>query len=111
MCLTEEARRERKWGPFPALRKALEDKEIPGNYYGITSAHDNMFEAMGRLINIAVLVEEYESDIKETATLVGREEMSRDLHELEDALKGASYFFRSAAGRVQNLHRNLYDTL
>jgi len=108
MYSAEEARRERLWGPFPALRKALEDKKIPETFYGFD---ENMFAFMARLMEIAVLVESYESDIKETATLVGREEMSRDLHELEEALEDASYFFRSAAGRVRTLYRNLYRNL
>ena len=50
MSLTEKAYQERKWGSFPALRQALEDKQIPSNYFGPTSVSDNMFEAMNRLI-------------------------------------------------------------
>jgi len=109
MCLTEEAYRERKWGPFPSLRKALEDKQIPGTYYGPTTAHDNMFDAMDRLMHLAVLVEAYESDIKETAISAGREEMCRDLHKLEEALEDASYFFRGAEDRVRSLSQTLFE--
>jgi len=43
--LTEEVSRERKWGQFPVLRKALEGKRVPDSYYGPTSVSDNMFEA------------------------------------------------------------------
>jgi hypothetical protein len=46
MRLSAEGYRERKWGPFPALRQALEDKQIPSNYFGPTSVADNMSEAL-----------------------------------------------------------------
>jgi len=107
MSLTEEAYCERKWRPFPALRKALEDKQVPSNYYGLTSASDNMFDAMSRLIEIAVLTSEYENEIKETAVSTGREEMYRDLRNLEEALVQASHFFETTSDKV----RMLYDTL
>jgi hypothetical protein len=32
--LTEEGMRERKWGEFPALRRALEDKTLPPGHCG-----------------------------------------------------------------------------
>lgn len=35
--LTEEGSRERMWGKYPSLRKALENKRIPDSYYGPTS--------------------------------------------------------------------------
>jgi hypothetical protein len=38
--LTQAAFDERKWGPFPALRKALADKRLPDDYYGIASTDD-----------------------------------------------------------------------
>lgn len=107
MCLTPEAHRERKWGALPALRKALEDKEIPSNYYGMTSASDNMFDATVRLMEITVLVAKYEGDIKEIAVSVGRDKMVHDLFESEHALKDASYFFQRAIDEVQRLYRTL----
>ncbi|MCG6535485.1 MAG: hypothetical protein L7F78_12525 [Syntrophales bacterium LBB04] len=107
MCLTPEAYSERKWGPFPVLRKALEDKQVPFNYYGPTTAGDNMFDAVHRLMEISVLTSEYESDIKEKAMSLGREEMYRDLRQLEEALEQASYFFKRTIDKV----RTLYSTL
>ena len=107
MSLTPEAYRERKWGSFPALRQALENKEIPSNYYGLTSADDNMFDRMDRLMEIAVLVVEYKRDIKETAQSVGREEMYTDLRRLEENIEQASHFFKRTIEEV----RTLYTTL
>ena len=61
--LTEEGSRERVWGKYPSLRKALENKRIPDSYYGPTSISDNMFDAMVRFVTIAILVREYPQDI------------------------------------------------
>ncbi len=107
MSLTAEAYRERKWRPFPALRKALEDKQVPSSYYGVISTSDNMFDATVRLIEIAVLTEEYQNEIKATAVSTGREDMYRDLRRLEEALEQASHFFKRTGDKV----RTLYGTL
>jgi hypothetical protein len=107
MCLTPEAYRERKWGHYPALRQALENKKIPSHYYGFTSASDNMFESMGRLIQISVLAVEYKDHIRETSQSVGREDMYRDLQSLEEQLEDAARFFKRRSEEV----RQLYTTL
>ena len=101
--LTEEASRERKWGQYPALRKALEDKRIPDRYYGPTSASDNMFAELHRLVEIALLTREYESIITATAHAIGPEAMSRDLDRLHHELNGALSFFREQAEYVEVL--------
>ncbi len=72
MSLTLEAYKERQWGSFPALRRALEDKKVPDHYYGFTSISDNLFDALGRLIEIGVLTSEFTHDIKEMAKTTGR---------------------------------------
>ena len=66
-----------------------------------------MFDAMSRLIEIAVLTSEYEDEIKEIAVSAGREEMCCDLRNLEDAFEQASHFFKRAGEKA----RMLYDTL
>jgi hypothetical protein len=106
MSLTEKGYRERKWGPFPALRQALEDKKIPFKYNGLTSAHDNMFEAMDRLIEISILVVEYEKDIRETAQSVGREEIYKDLENLFTELEGAAHFFER---KIEEIRRKMEE--
>ena len=107
MSLTAEAYRERKWGSFPALRQALENKEIPSNYYGLSSADDNMFDRTDRLIQISVLVVEYKRHIRETAQSVGREEMYTDLRRLEEDLEQASHFFKRTIEEVRTLYATL----
>jgi hypothetical protein len=63
-----------------------------------------MFDAMGRLIQIAVLASEYANDIREIALSAGREEMCRDLRGLEESLKHASSFFERSREQVQKLY-------
>ncbi len=58
MILTIEAYRERKWGYYPELRMALEDKQVPSFGYGFTSAFGNMFNDMRTLIEVAALIDE-----------------------------------------------------
>ncbi len=103
--LTAKAYQDRKWGFFPALRQVLEDKKIPSEYYGLTSVSDNMFESMNRLLEISVLVIEYEKHIKEIAQSVGREEMSRDLLRLGKLLEQTSDFFKR---KVEEVHAVCY---
>ena len=104
MCLTAEAYQERKWGYLPALRKALEDKKVPASYCGSTSASDNIFDSLSRLLEIAVLTGEYENDIKEAALSTGREAMYHDLRELEGTLEQAAHFFRRTIDKVRLLY-------
>ena len=106
--LTEEASRERKWGQYPALRKALEDKRIPDRYYGPTSASDNMFAELHRLVEIAILVREHERDVTATAHAGGPEAMSLDLDRLHHELKGAYSFFREQAEYIEAVRRKIY---
>jgi len=107
MSLTEKAYQERKWGSFPALRQALENKKIPSESYGFTSVSDNMFESMGRLLEISVLTIGCKNHIRETAQSVGREAMYSDLRRLEEALEQASNFFKRQIEEVQTLYGTL----
>jgi hypothetical protein len=110
MSLTREAYQERKWGQFPILRKVLEAKEIPAHYFGVSSASDNMFDAMGRLLEIAVLVREFENQLKETALSLGPEKMQDDLRTLEQALERAQSFFGQSIHQVRTLSQSIRGT-
>jgi hypothetical protein len=105
--LTEEALRERKWGRFPALRKALEDKCIPNSYYGPTSVSDNVFGELNRLVEIAILAREHQSVVRDITQSVGREQMYRDLLQLRDDLGAASSFFKQQAEAIEAVCANL----
>ena len=105
--LTEEASRERKWGQFTVLRKALEGKRVPDSYCGITSVSDNRFERLHRLVEIAILAREYESAVRETADALGPEEMYRDLNRLRTEIEAASSYFREQADHVTAMYSKL----
>ena len=106
--LTAEASRERKWGQYPTLRKALEDNRIPDRYYGPTSVSDNMVTELHRLVEIALLAREYESIIKATAHVIGPEAMSRDLERLHHELTNTASFFQEQAEYMEALRRKIY---
>lgn len=107
MSLTATAYHERKWGNLPALRQALEDKQIPADYYGLTSASDNIFDAIQRLLEISILVREFDKHIMDKAGTVGKKEMDRDLGALEDALKRISHVFSDAIEDIKTLRDRL----
>ena len=105
--LTKEAYNERAWGPLPALRKVLENKKVPDEYYGPSSVSDNMFASIGRLMKITILVNEYENDIKEMAESIGLKEVHQDLKNLEEILQETSRFFTERANEVRKIYYTL----
>ncbi|HOD79107.1 MAG TPA: hypothetical protein PLB95_05605 [Syntrophales bacterium] len=107
MSLTAEAYNNRKWGFLPALRKILEGKRVPDSYYGLTSVHDDIFDAMIRLMEIAVLTSEYKDLIKENAASIGQEEVWRDLENLQKALEQASQFFKRKSEEIESIRFTL----
>ena len=90
-----------EWGQFPVLRKALEGKRVPDSCYGPTSVSDNMFEALHRLVEVAILAREYEGAVRETADAVGPDGMFRDLDRLRMEIEAASSFLREQADHVR----------
>ena len=98
--LTDEAYAQRKWGPFPGLRLALQDKRVPDHYYGPTSVSNNVFEHVRRLMEISILTEENEATICDVA---GANDNGRSIREDLRRLQGmlelaASYFGDRARG-------------
>jgi len=104
MSLTHQAYQERKWGPFPTLRKALEQKDLSGECYGLTSADDDAFDFMHRLIEISILVCAHKDRIKELATSGHDEALREDLGRLESLLLEASSFFKYRAKTIHDLY-------
>ena len=98
---------ERKWGEFPTLRVALQDKRIPDEYYGPTSASKNIFNRLECLLEVSILAFEHADLVKETARSVGQEGMQRDLNRLRDELDAAAAFFRQQAEDVRSLNSKL----
>src|SRR5208283_2454858 len=84
--LSHEAIRERTWGPFPALRKVLEDKQLSGEYFGWTSVSDNVFDRLERTLKIGILARDNGESVKEVANQAGWDAMHRDIGKLADEL-------------------------
>ena len=107
MSLTHHAYQERMWGPFPSLRKVLEKREVPGEYYGLTSADDNEFEFMRRLMEIAILVNEHKTHILEFTNADNMKEVDEEPERLGELLRGASSYFYNKADSIYEISRDL----
>ena len=105
--LSAEALKERMWGPFPALRVALENEDVPDRYYGFTSVSDNMFDALQRAAVLAVLIKEFAPKIKADATSVGAERMHHDLALLMRFLEHQRSFFDDSVEAAKRLSADL----
>jgi hypothetical protein len=98
------------WGRFPALRRALEEKTIPARLFGATTASDNMFDQINRLLRIAVLVCEFEDCVKETARSANHSQTCEDLMVLENDLDTAASFLSQSIERVRELGDSIRST-
>jgi hypothetical protein len=98
--LTDHAIRERKWGRYPSLRRVLEEKKVPDALYGLTSVSDNSFDWVNRLMNITILVDKYRADIKNAVPTLGRDELSKDLYEIQSELESCSAYFSGLVDRI-----------
>jgi len=105
--LTQKAMQDRQWGSFPALRKVLEDKSLPDSYYGLTSASDNTLDEFRRLVEVAILAREHESDVIQAARTVGPANIYNDLGELEGRLERVCSFIRHQIENVRTVTSNL----
>lgn len=101
--LTEEGYRERKWGPFPALRKVLETRRLPDSYFGWTSVSDNMFDQLQRTVEISLLACECELDLRNTAQTGGSNDLINDLVRLSQQLQAARSLIDDASRRLERL--------
>lgn len=111
--LSEDARRERKWGCFPALRQILEGKKPPEDYYGPTSVSDTRVEELHRLLEIACLAREYSNEFLGAAkTEVGfGERVLTDLGELMSRLNCARRSLDDEIESSERLCREVYDAV
>lgn len=99
--ISNEALAERKWGPFPELRKLLEQYPVPTNVYGPSSLSDNMAARIGRLIEIVATVEANTEKLSEEFLKTAEPTaLLRDLERLHS-------FIRSASRSIEDLNDRL----
>ncbi len=65
--LSDYGRRERIWGPFPALRQVLETAPESTRHAVPTSVSEDVFERIRRLVVLANIAEEHKEALLEAA--------------------------------------------
>jgi hypothetical protein len=99
--LTEKGYQERMWGEFPAVREALQDKNLDEKCLGWTSVSDNMFEALPRTLKIGILARDNPDAISTAAQHIGWQAMNHDLETLAEKLKAAGAFLQDLAQEIR----------
>jgi hypothetical protein len=101
--LTDEALDNRRWGPFPALRSVLKDKQLQDRWFGWSSASDNVFDRTTRILEIAILAEENESEILDKALAGDFDQIINDLKMLRGELGDVMSFVELRSQKVMHL--------
>ena len=118
--LTEEAMWEREWEGFPRLGELLGGKQIPDHYFGYSSASDNAFDEIHRLMRISILVRENLDELKSPGPEPTNETeweaqarsfdvLAQDLARLADALECVARRFHAEALEVTDARHSLTD--
>jgi hypothetical protein len=98
MSLTHEGYQNRMWRGLPELRKILEDKKIMDSnhriYWGLTSAGDNLFDYINRLLKILILVDENKEEIIENTNENTYEQYIKEIHNLVEASTSVANDFK-----------------
>lgn len=101
MSLTEEAYFERKWGEFPILASLVSQSQLSTKWTGSSSAADNIFDRVHRLIDIYARVKDnfkrIEADILTSDSQIDVEGLKIEFHLLQKQLMDISDIFRSFA--------------
>ena len=107
--LTDEGYGMRFWGPLKTLRKLLDGKRIPENYYGLMSTSDNCFNAVSRHLQLSVLVRENKDAI--TCAVGADPELARqlldELQELRSMMEAESHRFHEESREVDVIIDNV----
>ncbi len=102
MSLTEEAYSRRMWEKYPQLRNVLQ-KPL-GESIGYTSASDNIFDYVNRLITIQAMAQEHAEEIKRQ---LGNQPINRKLKDeliiLSSELDSMSDMFQSYAQNIRKI--------
>lgn len=106
MSLLPAAYEKRMWGDFPTLRSILKDAKVADHHYGPSTASDNIFDRVQRLLEVALIVQ----DNKE-ATIAAlnrddpRDPLAKDLFALKRAMNWAESYVGAVAGEIEELLR------
>jgi hypothetical protein len=95
--LSSKAYADRKWAPFPALRRVLEGKPLE-------SDQEQPFDRLVRLSEVATLALERRADVWEAARAVGMREVHTDIDRLVSELHDIVGWFAHLERQVCELH-------
>ena len=98
------SRIDRFWDMFPALKPLLEDKSVPNEYYGPTSASPNVFDDTVRLLQGAIVTRKHLPNLmSEAETDESRSQIVNDLIKMAAALTSVAKNFQQEADGIRNL--------
>jgi len=106
--LTEKALNERMWGKYPTLRKILEQKKIPDEYYGSTSVTDNIFDRNEGLLKLIILLVEF-SKRNEELDSVSSEKLIIELKSVMNEIDSYSEYMERQRCKIQELINKLNE--
>ena len=107
MCLSEQGYFDRKWGRLPTLGRLVGGKQPKDHWYGYSSAADNVFDAMSRLMEIYAVIVDGKGELAKTADERSAREVSEDLSHLASMLREAERIYESAARDVESIRKQL----
>ena len=107
MSLTEEAYFKRKWGEFPILASLVSQAQLSTKWTSSSSAADNIFDQVQRLIDIRARVKDNASEIKASIlasdSKIDVEALKHEFHHLQKQLMDISDTFRSFAKDFESI--------
>jgi len=102
--ISNEALAERKWGPFPELRKLFEQCPVPIEVYGWSSVSDNTAAWIARLIEIAATIDVNAKALSEEILgSVDAAALSHDMEHLRSQIRCAAREIERLNARINTL--------
>ena len=107
MSLTEKAYFERKWGEFPILASIVSQSQLNTKWTGSSSATDNIFDQVQRLIDIQARVKDSANEIKASIlasdSTIDKKALKLEFHLLQKQLMHISDIFKSFAKDFESM--------
>ena len=107
MSLTDKAIFDRMWGPYPTIANLISNKQLDNvRWTGLTTASNNIFEEITRIIEIQALVQDHSEEIKANIIIesnLNKRDLIRELHQLENAIYRISDELKSFAKDVKKI--------
>lgn len=103
MCLTEQGYIDRMWGNLPTLGRLVGGKRPKDHWYGPSTASDNVFESMSRLMEVYAVVVDSRKELTSTNNESEEKNFVKDLENLASMLRHAAGIYQNAADEIKTL--------